>query len=82
MLESNLCDYSDTNILVRGSIAITKTIVAAGNNPLQWNQTLNVATQLPFKKCAPFKNCRTEINDTFVDEADFINVAMPMYNFI
>ena len=68
--------------MVRGSITITETIVAAGNNPLQWNQTLNVATQLPFKKCAPFKNCRTEINDTFVDEADFINVAVPMYNFI
>ena len=26
--------------------------------------------------------CRTEINDTFVNEADFINIAMPMYNWI
>ena len=25
---------------------------------------------------------RTEINGTFVDEADFINIAMPMYNLI
>ena len=24
----------------------------------------------------------TEINDTFVDEVDFINIAMPMYNLI
>ena len=29
-----------------------------------------------------FKDCRTEINDTFVDYADFINIAMRMYNLI
>ena len=28
------------------------------------------------------KTCRTDINKTFVDEADFINIAMPMYNLI
>ena len=33
-----------------------------------------------FKNCAPFENCRTEINDTFVDYADFINITIPMYN--
>ena len=43
---------------------------------------LNAATQVVFKNCAPFKRCRTEINDTFVDEADFINIAMPMHNLI
>ena len=39
-------------------------------------------TQIAFKNCAPFKDCRTEINDTFVDYAHFINIAMPMYNLI
>ena len=29
-----------------------------------------------------FKDCRTEINDTFVDYVDFINSTMPMYNLI
>ena len=43
---------------------------------------LNAATQVVFKNCEPFKRCRTEINDTFVDEADFINIAMLMYNLI
>ena len=28
------------------------------------------------------KDYRTEINNTFVDYADFINIAMPMYNLI
>ena len=62
-LESSHCDYSDAYILVTGNIT------AAPNN---------AATQVVFKNCAPFKDCRTEINDTFVDNADFINITMPM----
>ena len=42
----------------------------------------NAATQVVFKNCAPFEDCRTEINNTFVDYANFINIAMPMYNLI
>ena len=38
--------------------------------------------QVVFKICAPFEKCRTEINKTFTDEADFINITMPMYNLI
>ena len=34
------------------------------------------------KNCTPFENCRTEIDGTFVDEVNFINIAMPMYNLI
>ena len=66
-LESSLCDYSDAYVLVTGNIAATPN---------------NAATQVVFKNCAPFKDCRTEINDTFVDYADFINITMPMYNLI
>ena len=46
------------------------------------NATVIAAMQVAFKNCAPFKDCRTEINDTFVDYANFINIAMPMYNLI
>ena len=34
------------------------------------------------KNCAPFKEYRTEINETFVDETEHINIVMPMYNLI
>ena len=37
---------------------------------------------MAFKNCEPFKDCRTDINDTFVDYADFINISMLMYNLI
>ena len=66
-LESSLCNYSDAYILVTGNINVT-----GGDNN----------TKVAFKNCAPFKDCRTEINDTFVDYADFINITMPMYNLI
>ena len=66
-IESSLCDYSDAYILVTGNITV------AGGNP---------NTKVAFKNCAPFKECRTEINETFVDKTKHINIAMPMYNLI
>ena len=66
-IESSLCDYSDAYILVTGNINVT------GGD---------ANTKVAFKNCAPFKKCRTEINETFVDDAEHINIAMPMYNLI
>ena len=67
LIESSICDYSDAHILVTGNIN-----VAGGNNN----------TKVAFKNSTPFKDCRTEINDTFVDFSDFINIAMSIYNLI
>ena len=66
-LESSLCDYSDAFVLVKGNIAL----VGANND-----------VKVAFKNCAPFRKCRTEINGTFIDEAQHINIAVPMYNLI
>ena len=66
-LESSLCDYSDPYILVTGNINVT------GGN---------ANTKVSFKNCVPFKECKTEINKTFVDKTEHINIAMPMYNLI
>ena len=35
-----------------------------------------------FKNCAPFEKCSIEIDGTLADEANLINIAMPMYNLI
>ena len=82
-LESSFCDQPDAYILVTGNIAVTRNIaaIAAGGDP-QRKKSLNAAVQVIFKNCALFKDCRTKINDTFVDYADFINITMPMYNLI
>ena len=66
-LESSLCDYSDAYILVTGNITVT------GGN---------ANTKVAFKNCAPFTECGTEINKTFVNRTEHINIAMPMYNLI
>ena len=66
-IESSLCDYSDAYILVTGNITATP---------------YNAATQVVFKNYASFQKCRIEINETFVDETDFINITIPMYNLI
>ena len=66
-LELSLCDYSDAYILVTGNITVT-----GGDDN----------TKVAFKNCAPFEKCRTEINWTFVDDVQHINIVMPMYNFI
>ena len=84
-LESSLCDYSDAYILVTGSITVTRTIAAAGSpagTAPQRKQVLTEATQVVFKNCAPFKKCCTEIDGTLVDEVDFINITICMYNLI
>ena len=64
VLKSNLCDYSDANILVRGEI----TVAAA------------IETQVAFKNCAPFTKCITKIDGTTVDNAEVLDLVMPMYN--
>ena len=81
-IESSLCDYSDAYILVTGNITVTRTIAAAAGGNVQRKQPLDAATQVIFKNCAPFEKCSTEIDGTLVDEANFINNTMPMYNLI
>ena len=38
--------------------------------------------KVAFKSCAPFRKTKTEINETFIDEAKHISIATPMYNLI
>ena len=41
-----------------------------------------IIQDVAFKNCAPFSTCTTKINEIFVDEANHIYIAMPMYNLI
>ena len=35
-----------------------------------------------FKSCAPFTNCISKINSTQIDNAEYIDIVMPMYNLL
>ena len=34
-----------------------------------------------FKNCAPFTNCISKINNEQIDNAEYIDIVMPMHNF-
>ena len=77
VLRSSLCDYADAYILVKGTITIT----GAGNDDAtkQVDERDKGAT---FKNCAPFTKCISRINNTDIDNAQDIDIVMPMYNLI
>ena len=75
MLRSSLCDYSDAYILLKGNMAVNNTAAdgAAANNNNK---------KVIFKNCALFTNCISKINNTQIDNAEYIDIVMPMYNLI
>ena len=76
MLRSSLCDYSDAYILVKGNITFNNTAAAADADANNTNK------KIIFKNCAPFSNCISKINNTQIDNAEYIDIVMPMYNLI
>ena len=77
ILKSNLCDYSDAQTLVKRTITITGAgIDYAARQGYERNKGVI------FENCAPFLNCKREINNTEIDSAKDIDIVMPMYNFI
>ena len=75
MLRSSLCDYSDAYILFKGSITVNNTAAADAN-------ANNTNKKVIFKICAPFTNCISKINNTQIDNTEYIDIVIPMYNLI
>ena len=42
----------------------------------------NTNKKVIFKSCAPFTNCKSKINNTHIDDAEYIDIVMPIYNLI
>ena len=77
MLRSDLCDYTDTNIIVKGTMTITGAGDAAATRQAD-GRNKGAAC----KNCAPFTKCISRINNTDIDNAKDIDSVMLMYNFI
>ena len=75
MLRSSLCDCSDAYILVKGNISVNNTVAAGA-------VANNTNKKVIFPNCAPFTNCISKINNTQRDNAEYIDIVMPMYNLI
>ena len=77
MLRSSLCDYADAYILVKGTITIT----GAGDDAAA-RRADERNKGLIFKNCASFTKCISKISNTEIDNAQDIDIVMPMYNLI
>ena len=76
MLRFSLSDYSDAYIVVKGNITVTIYTVGAGAAANNTNK------KVVFKNCAPFTNCISKINNTQIDNAEYIDIVMLIYNLI
>ena len=66
VLKSSLCDYNNAYILVRGNITVTGA----------------PETQVSFKNWARFIKCITKIDETTIDDAEDLDLVIPMYKLI
>ena len=66
VVTSSLSNYKDTYVLVRGNITIIE----------------HKATQIKFKNCVPFTKCITKIDGTAIDDAEDLDLVIPIYNLI
>ena len=68
MLRSDLFDYSNAYIAVKETITIVRPNGGKRNK------------EVTFKNNAPFINCISKINGVKIDNAEDLDVVMPMYN--
>ena len=71
MPRSDLCDFSDVYIVVKGDITLE-----ADNDANKRNENL------AFKNNASFINCISKINGVKIDNAEDLDALMPMYNLL
>ena len=94
MLRSDLCNFSDAYIVVKGNIIVDKKTFTANDFEAP-NNTAAIVTatdtandnafgekKLIFKNNAPFINCTSKINGIKIDNAEDLDVVMPMYNLL
>ena len=94
MRRSNLCDYSDAYIVVKGDITVDKEAFIADDieepNDIAANVTATNTSndndlgekKLVFKSNTPFINCVSKINGLRIANAEDLDVVMSMYNLL
>ena len=72
LLRSDLCDFSDAYIVVKGIV----TVSANERDRDEMNR------QVILKNDAPFFSCISKINGVLVETAEDLEIVMPMYNLL
>ena len=64
VLKSDLWDFKDAYLSVKSNITIAE----------------NIAAYVAFKNCVPFHKCIPKINGTLIDDAEDLDLVMPVNN--
>ena len=64
------CDYSDAYVVLKGRTVEGYDVAKKRNK------------NLTFKNNAPFRSCISKINSTFIDNAEDLDIVMPIYNLL
>ena len=75
MIRTELCDYSGAYIFSSGIINVAG---VGDDDSAKWTE--EIYKGVIFKNWAPFTNCISSINNIQIDNAEYIDVVMPMYN--
>ena len=70
MLRSDLCNFNNAYIAVKGTITVTNPGNAKRNK------------EVTFKNNAPFINCISKTNGEKIDNAEDLDVVMTIYNLL
>ena len=72
MLRSGLCDYSDAYIVVKGIFIVS----------VDERDRDEMNRQVILKNNAPFISCISKINGVLVENAEDLDIVMPLYNLL
>ena len=75
MLRSDLCDFSDAYAVVKGTITLR---ARRGAKNIRYRRNRPLA----FKSNAPFISCISKINGALIENAEDLDIVMPMYNLL
>ena len=70
MLRSDLCDFSDSYIILKGIFTVTN----LNNNAYD--------KKLAFMNNSPFVSCISKIINALIDNAEDLDIVMSMYNLL
>ena len=66
VLRSDLCDYSDAYNVVKGTIT----------------DSIKKDKKLSLKNNGPFRSCISKIKNTFIDNAEDLDIVIPLFNLL
>ena len=78
-LRNDLCDFNDAYIVVTGKITATNAELL---NNIAPPQDIFYSRKVSFKNSAPFFNCTLKINCQLIEDAQGLDIVMPMYNLL